>query len=447
MREPADKGSGVLASLQESLLSTSLDELRGTRRQLFRLLKAAMLILGNFIEHRGLERASALSFTSILSFIPLFALAFAVLKGLGVQNTLEPLILERLAGGSGEVVEKIITYINNTNMASVGAIGLAALMATVISLLGGIEEAFNHVWGVEETRSLYRKFSDYLSVILSGPLLLLAAMSITTSLQSQSVVRWLLETAYVGDVVLMLFKFLPYLSIWLAMVCLYKFMPNTRVKLSSAVVGGVLAGTTWQIAQWGYINLQFGVAKYNAVYGTLAVLPVFMVWIYTSWVIVLFGMEVVVAHQQRRTLLLDSGQREISYATCEKTSLLILLTIADSFFREDRPWTVERLANERHIPVRIVRRILARLVSLGYLVVSEENRAYFPARELEHIRLAEFISDMKALGDSYRVREENVVGSRVREILQQLDDCQASTLGELTVRDLVGGMEESGSAT
>ncbi|MEA5113261.1 MAG: YhjD/YihY/BrkB family envelope integrity protein [Geobacteraceae bacterium] len=446
MKEPAGQGGGVLASLQERLLSTSLDELRGAKRQLFRFLKVTITVVNNFLEHRGLERASALSYTSILSFVPLFALAFAVLKGLGVQNTLEPLILERLAGGSGEVVDKIISYINNTKMASVGAIGLAALMATVISLLGGIEEAFNHVWGVEETRSVYRKFSDYLSVILSGPLLLLAALSITTSLQSQSVVRWLLKTAYVGDLVLMLFKFLPYLSIWIALVCLYKFMPNTRVKMSSAIVGGVLAGTTWQIAQWGYINFQIGVAKYNAVYGTLSALPVFMVWVYTSWLIVLFGMEVVVAHQQRRTLLLDSGQREISFATCEKTSLLILLTIADSFFREERPWTVERLANERHIPVRIVRRLLAQLVGLGYLVVSEEKRAYFPARELEHIRVSDFISDMKTFGGSYRVRDENVAGSRVREILQQLDECRASTLGDLTVRDLVGSLEESGIA-
>lgn len=445
MREPADQGGGVLASLRDRLLGTSFDEFWGTRRNLFRAMKATMLVFGNFIEHRGLERASALSFTSILSFIPLFALAFAVLKGLGVQNTLEPLILERLAGGSGEVVDRIITYINNTNMASVGAIGLAALLTTVISLLSGIEEAFNHVWGVEETRSLYRKFSDYLSVILSGPLLLLAAMSITTSLQSQNVVRWLLKTAYVGDVVLMLFKFLPYVSIWIALVCLYKFMPNTRVKLSSAIVGGVLAGTTWQIAQWGYINLQFGVAKYNAVYGTLAALPVFMVWIYTSWIIVLFGMELVVAHQQRRTLLLDSGQREISFATREMTSLLMFLTIAESFFRGGRPWTVERLANERHIPVRIVRRLLSQLVGLGYLVVSEESRAYFPARELERIRVADFISDMRTLGGSYRVRDENVAGSRVQEVLRRLEECRATTLGELTVRDLVGATEDEGS--
>lgn len=446
MRGPADQGSGVLASLQERLLRTSLDEFRGAKRQLFRFLKATIVIVGNFLEHRGLERASALSFTTILSFVPLFALAFAVLKGLGVQNTLEPLILERLAGGSGEVVDTIISYINNTKMASVGAIGLAALMATVISLLGGIEEAFNNVWGVEETRSLYRKFSDYLSVVLSGPLLLIAAMSITTSLQSQSFVRWLLNRAYVGDVVLSLFQVLPYLSIWIALVCLYMFMPNTRVKIGSAIVGGILAGTCWQIAQWGYINFQIGVAKYNAVYGTLSALPVFMVWVYTSWIIVLFGMEVVVAHQHRRTLLLDSGQREISFATSEKTALFILLTIADSFFREDRPWTVDRLANERHIPVRIVRRIMAQLVSLGYLVVSEEGRAYFPARELEHIRLGEFIADLKMLGGTFRVREEDLVGARVREILAQLDESCTSTLGALTVRDLVDRLEENNKA-
>ena len=332
----------LLAAKLERTLSRSSGE---RKRRALRVLLSAVLVVRNFVDHGAFLRASSLSFTTLLSIVPLLALAFSVLKGLGVQNTLEPLILKRFTVGSGVVVEKIITYINNTNMASVGAIGLVFLVVTVISLLGSIEEAFNNIWGVEESRSTYRKFSNYLSVVVSGPILLLAATSVTTTLQSQQFVQWVLQNPYFGELFVTMLKVVPYLSIWGALIFLYIFMPNSKVRFASALFGGVLAGTFWQAAQWGYIHFQVGVAKYNAIYGTLAALPVFMAWIYTSWLVVLFGVELVSAHQNMKTFLHDYEPGDLSYATRESTALLILLTVAGSFYREDRPWTLERLAD------------------------------------------------------------------------------------------------------
>ena len=299
---------GLIHFFTTTLWKLEPEEYGGLKGRGVKYLQIMALVVKDFWFDQCILRASALSFATILSLVPFFALTFAVLKGLGVQNKLEPLILEQVAAGSEEIVEKIVSYINNTNMTSLGAIGLATLIVTVITLLGNIEEAFNVIWGVRETRSLYRKFSDYLSVVISGPILLMAATSITTSLQSQAVTKWLEANAYFGTVLFFFFHILPYLSVSIALVFLYIFIPNTKVRFGSALVGGTLAGTSWQIAQWGYLHFQVGVSKYNAIYGTLAVLPVFMVWIYTSWLIVLFGVEMVCAHQNIRTF-----RRELSW--------------------------------------------------------------------------------------------------------------------------------------
>jgi membrane protein len=431
------KDNGLFASLDHWFRGVSPDDFRWVKRHAFSCLRGTFAVARNFLQHKCLLRASALSFTTILSLVPFLALAFAVLKGFGVQNVVEPLIVERLAVGSSDVVTKIISYINNTKMASLGAIGLAALIVTVISLLGSIEEAFNDIWGVEETRSLYRKFSDYLSVVVSGPILLFAAISVNTSLQSQSLVRWLLATAYFGDFILIFFRIIPYVSIWLALVCLYSFIPNTRVRFVSALVGGILAGTAWQVAQWGYVHFQIGVAKYNAIYGTLAALPVFMVWIYTSWVIVLFGVEVVVAHQSRKTYLHDFDPANLSYATREATALEVLLSVTESFFREERPWTAERLTDELHVPVRTVRKILSKLVAAGYLVVTEGEQTYYPARDPEHVRVGAFLRDLRHQGEEFPVRESDRLGKTARGLIASLEVAAGETLDDLTLKELV----------
>lgn len=437
MNQTGAGGQDVLSYLAAKLEKAGSVGPAGLRRKTLRFLHGLVLVVRNFLEHRSLLRASALSFTTILSLVPLLALAFAILKGLGVQNSLEPLILQRFTVGSGEVVDKIITYINNTKMGSVGAIGLVFLVVTVVSLLGNIEEAFNDIWGVEGQRSIYRRFSDYLSVVVSGPLLVLAAVSITTSMQSQSFVLWILQQSYVGDLLLLVFQVVPYLIIWIAFFSLYVFMPNTKVRLKSALFGGILAGTIWQVAQWGFIHFQIGVAKYNAIYGTLAALPVFMAWIYTSWIIVLFGVEVVVAHQSRKAFLHDYQPAELSYATREALALVILLTVAGSFYREERPWTLERLADERHVPLRTARKLLAKLVASGYLLIAEGKGTYYPARDLEHIRVGTLIRDLKHQGGEIPLAESGQLGEMTRELIQKLDRLADEALADLTLKDLV----------
>lgn len=269
-----------------------------------RLARFVLDLIESLSKHQVSLRAAALTYTTVLSLVPFLAIAFAVLKGFGVQNALEPVLLKVAGEASSEVVGRIIGYVNNTNVKSLGVIGLLTLLVAVVNLLTSIEEAFNAICGVSDTRSLQRRFSDYLSVVVVGPVLLIVAMSMTSSLQSQWLVQWLINHTWLGDAILLLFRLVPYLSVWIAMTFLYSYLPNAKVPLRSALLGGVVAGTIWQLTQWAYFHFQVGVANYNAIYGALAALPIFLVWIYTSWLIVLFGMELVRVHQEQRPVYL-----------------------------------------------------------------------------------------------------------------------------------------------
>lgn len=251
------------------------------------------MLVGKFLADRCLMHASALAFSSMLSVVPFLAIVFAILKELNVHNVLAPVVLSNVAAGSQEVITRILHYISNTHVGSMGAVGLVMLLLSVMATLDNVEDAFNQIWGLDKGKKVHHKLRDYLILIFIIPFLVALTITITTSLQHHGVVQWFFHLPGVGHLLLMLFRTVPYLSIWIALVCLYLIMPNTRVRLGSAMAGGFAAGTVWQLAHWGYIHFQVGVSRYNAVYGTMALLPVFMVWILTSWVIVLAGMELV----------------------------------------------------------------------------------------------------------------------------------------------------------
>jgi membrane protein len=258
-----------------------------------RVWNTGKLLLAKFRADHCLMSAAALSFSSMLSIVPFLAILFAVLKALNVHKTLTPVILANVGAGSHELINRILQYIGNTRVGSMGAIGLVMLFVTIMATLDNVEDAFNHIWRLEQGKQVHHKVRDYLIVIFSIPLLITLTVTITTSLQHQGVVQWFFHLPGFGRLLLMLFRLVPYLSIWIALVCLYQFIPNTRVRVNCSLIGAVAAGTAWQAAQWFYIHFQFGVSRYNAIYGTMALLPVFMIWIYTGWVIVLAGMEIV----------------------------------------------------------------------------------------------------------------------------------------------------------
>ncbi len=251
------------------------------------------LLLVKFMDDRCPIYASALSFSSLLSIVPFLAIVFTILKLLNVHTSLTPVILSNVAAGSHGVITLIIDYIHSTSVASLGAVGIATLLLSVMATLDTAEDAFNQICELERGKAYHHKFRDYLIVIFSIPLLLALSVIITTALQNQNLLRWIFGLPGFGSSLLTLISLTPYLSTWIALLFLYKFIPNTRISFKNALIGSLTAGTTLQMAQWLYIHLQIGVSRYNAIYGTLALLPVFMIWIFTSWIIVLAGMQLI----------------------------------------------------------------------------------------------------------------------------------------------------------
>lgn len=407
----------------------------GLKGRLYLFMQQCYLLAASFSAHQGQLRAAALTYTTVLSLVPFLAIAFSVLKGLGVQNALEPL-LQQIAGDSQETIARIIGYVNNTNVKSMGAIGLVTLIMTVIALLGSIEEAFNAVWGVAETRTLQRRFSDYLSVVVVGPILLLVATSMTSSLQSQWLVQWLIQYTYLGDAILLLFRLVPYVVIWIAMVFLYLFIPNTKVRFGSALLGGILAGTAWQLAQWCYFHFQVGVANYNAIYGTLAALPIFLVWIYTSWIIVLFGLEIVRMHQLKGIATCDLLSSSAVPAAKDRLTLALLIQVCLHFQKGGDAPVATQLADELSVSVQRLEHSFLVLESAGYLVrTAGTPGGWLPARDPDEVLINDV---MGLLNGTFETGNGSApVLNLAGRIIQQGRAAARASLEGLTLHDLL----------
>lgn len=368
------------------------------RRTLYRTLQVLALVAERFMTSKVLLQASALTYSTVLSIVPLLAFMFALLKGLGVQDRLEPIILARVSAGSQEMVSRLVDYIDRVNVGSLGVLGLAFLVTTIVFVLGNIESAFNDIWGVKTQRTLQRKFSDYLSLTLVTPIFLLVALSVTASLKSSLLVQWLKTLPMTGNLILVLLRLVPYLALWFAMTFLFMFMPNTRVRFKPALIAGILTGTAWQVTQWGYVTFQVGVSKYNAIYGTFAQVPIMLVWIYISWVIVLFGAEFTYAFQNLGAYRQERRCGELTAYAQAELALAFLRDIERHFRKGKSAWTAKGLSQRHGVSLRQVQSIVEKLARLGYLtpVAREHGLEYVPSRSFDTLPVAEVLERLEA---------------------------------------------------
>jgi membrane protein len=436
--------------LSEGLWESRKEGQSKRRRFFYHNIRICVIVVRKFFEDSCPLRASSLTYTSLLAIVPLFALMFSVLKGFGVQNTLEAIILKKITIGNEEIVHQIISYIDNTNAARLGTLGLAILIMTVVAMLSNIEKSFNHIWGVRETRSSFRRFSDYLSVLVLGPVFIFAAISMTSTLQSQAFLQRLFEMAYVGEVILNLFKILPYVAMWAAFTFLYIFMPNVKVRLSSALVGGIFGGTVWQLAQWGFVYAQVGVARYNAIYGTLAALPILMIWIYLSWIIVLLGLILTYAWQNMEIIRRETSEKRVSFMCREKAALSILMLVTRKFYESGKPWDMQQISGHLNLPPRLRMKLLDELVELGFLseVVNEgeDDSGFQPARAPEKLEVAEIIGKFRRRGDSMECPLETLEWDKANELEELLRKVEGSALQGMTLKELALSLDETEKA-
>lgn len=352
------------------------------------------LLVESILDDQLFLRASALTYTTVLSIVPFLAVAFSVLKGFGFQNTdfIRDLLL-RVSAGREQVVEHIITYINQTNVRTLGVVGVSFLVVTAVMLISNIENSLNALWGLNKGRSLLRKFTDYLSAIIIIPLATVAAISISATLQNNAVVQGLLEYTVIGALYIVVLKIIPWCIMWGVLLFIYMLLPQAKVRFTPAIVGAVVAGTVWQLAQWAYLTFQIGAAKYNAIYGSFAQLPLFLVWVYMSWVIVLLGAEVSFVLQNGKNLMGEAKFKNVSPGQRVQLSLKALVTVGYAFWEGKKPLSLEDLVEDLGAPLIPLRRIMEEMATQGILVRvdDEEREAWTMARSPETLRMKHVI--------------------------------------------------------
>lgn len=339
-----------------------------------------------------LTHASALAYTTLLSLVPLMALMFAVLKGLGAKEHLERWLLTQL-GMSAEVTERIMGFVAETNAGTLTTLGVITLLFTAISVLGNVEASLNHIWRVRAGRVWWRKVSDYLSVVLLTPFLLLAGFGATSFLAEQETLKRILANEMVGEAWATGLRLAPYGFNVLALLIVYTVMPNRRPHFRGILVAAVAAGISWQIVQMGYVQLQIGVVRANLVYGALAQLPVTLVWVYVSWMIVLAGAEVAALIE----FGVDAAELEGTPPPRWAVALHVLVRAAECFRGPGGAIESRPLAQEIQVDGSTVEEVADRLIQGGFLVELAGSRsAYALGRDPEAIDLGEVAALLEA---------------------------------------------------
>jgi membrane protein len=335
-----------------------------------------------FIYNNDLLRASALTFTVALSIVPILALAFSAVKGFGGAERLRPLIEKYMGLGSSST--QLMSYVENVNAAALGSAGGAFLLVTVISTMGTVEQALNTIFNVPQSRSYFRKFSDYLSVLFTVPLLIVAALGVT-AVFSVRISQFPFVT-----------QLMPYLFVWAGFFFLFVFFPYTKVRWGPALIGSFVTAVLFQLAQWGYVRFQVGVANYRAIYGAMATLPIFLVWIYIAWAVILFGAELT-ASVQRGDIpaMLGPMSPDFLYSA----TMHILLRLADRAYHGGDDITSWTLARELFVAEPAITPILDGLKAGGFVIEADPssgalNQGLFLARQASTITLADALKSV-----------------------------------------------------
>ena len=371
-----------------------------------------------FINNNDLLRASALTFTVALSIVPILALAFSAVKGFGGAERLRPLVEQYL--GLGTSGSQLMGYVENVNAAALGSAGGAFLLITVISTMGTVEQALNTIFNVPQSRSYFRKFSDYLSVLFTLPFLIVAALGVTAVFSVRT-------SAFP-----FITNMLPYFFVWGGFFFLFVFFPYTKVRYGPALIGSFVTAVLFQLAQWGYVRFQVGVANYRAIYGAMATLPIFLVWIYVAWSVILFGAELT-ASIQRGDIppMLGPMSPDFLYAA----TMHILIRLADRAYRGGDDITSWTLSHELFVPEATLAPILDGLKAGGFVIEADPskgalNQGLFLARQSSTIVLADAMKSVdfdKGASDG---------DPRVNIVLEKMGAVRSGFLKTITLEDI-----------
>jgi membrane protein len=402
-------------------------------------LKIVILSVQGFSRDLCPLRASALTLYSILSIVPVIAMLFGIAKGFGFETMLEQRLLEQ-APDQDTMVLQLISFAQNlletTKGGVVAGIGIIVLFWTVINVIGNIEESFNHIWKIGKARSISRKFSDYLSLMLLAPVLLIASGSITVFLDTK--IAWLISVIELPEFGIWLVVNALSLSPLALMIALFTFtfifMPNHKINYKAGIIAGIVTGIMYYLLQGAYLSLQIGVSKYNAIYGSFAALPLFVVWLQMGWMIVLFGCEMAFFIQNYEIYRNDNRYSDLSFSLKKVIALQIVHLIIKNFIQLNNPLTAAEIATQLVIPIAIIQPVLSALIASHVIVEfkdqDEEDEVYQPAVDINILTIAYIINALEQCGQHHLpdINQERLFMNAVNNFRELMETSEQNRL-------------------
>ncbi|NOZ47762.1 MAG: YihY family inner membrane protein [Chlorobi bacterium] len=409
-----------------------------------RIIRIILLALRGFKEDQVQIRASALTLFTLLSIVPIVAMAFGIAQGFGLEKTLETQLMEYFHGQE-EVFNWIIqfaqSFLANTKGGIIAGIGLVLLFWSVMKILGNIEKSFNAIWQVEKGRVWIRKFTDYISIMIIAPVLIILSSSATVFITTQinTITNEVEILGYFSPLIDFSLTFLPYVFMWLLLTIIYMVMPNIKVNFRSALVAGIIAGSVFQITQWAYIHFQVGVSRYGAIYGSFAAFPLFLIWLQISWLIILLGAEISFAEQNVQNYEFENESLNISNSYKKIIALLITNTIIKVFEKGEKALTASEISQKLEIPIRLVKRSINDLVSAGILTDTSTNnkgKAYQPASDISKLHIVDVVNALDEDGESEFDFTKNKILENIQKKVELIREQIISSKGNVLIKDI-----------
>ncbi|PLW82353.1 ribonuclease BN [Kineobactrum sediminis] len=444
MQSPVDIYDSAKQFVLGRLWRADLETLSAPRQYVYQLLRFLFVMAREISTGQLTLRAMSLVYTTLLSMVPLLAVSFSVLKAFGVHNQVEPLLfnlVQPLGEQGNEIVDKVLGFVENMKVGVLGSVGLVLLLYTVISLIQKVELSFNYVWHTKSARPLSRRFSDYLSVIMVGPVLVFSALGLTASMMNSEVIQAVMGIEPFGSLLVFLSKLIPWVLIVLAFTFVYIFVPNTRVKFSSALVGALVGGALWQGTGLLFAEFASSSTKYAAIYSGFAILIMFMIWLYLSWLILLLGAQVAFFHQHPERICLTDKRTPLNGRFREQLALLVMYRVAYRFIHDEGPLSLDDLADVLHIPVDRTAEVVQLLLDRHLLLeTNSEPAMYALATDPAGLELADLLQLIRSPGNEQAVLESQILaGAPVDAVLEQMERGGREQLGGQTLRDLAAG--------
>lgn len=405
-----------LQFLTEGIWRITEDEVTPVRKRLYSCLKVIYLSVDQFLNDRISVRASALTYSTLLSIIPILALLFAIARGFGFNELMEQQLKTGIANKQSELILSWVnSYLEHAQSGVFIGVGLIMLLWTVLMLTDNIERSFNAIWQVKHPRTVFRKITDYFSMMLLLPLLIVISSGLTIFMTTY--MKDLETFMLLGPVVKFLVRLIPYALIWGMLAGLYVFMPNTKVKIRNAWFPAILAGSAFQAFQYFYVNSQIWISNYNAIYGSFAAIPMFLLWTQISWTIVLFGAEMSYISQNLPSFSFGKETAHISRRYHDFFCTVVLSAICKRFEHEQTPYTAEELSKEHKIPIRLTKNILYELtdIHLIYETFGEDRDAnvrYLPGMDINQLTVGALMERLDSAGaENFKIDKDDYSAS------------------------------------